>query len=71
MVFAAELEVDKKLSTKAGRHTFATFYLAKTKDITALKEILGHSDLRETLIYAHVLDESKQTGILCFNKFAG
>lgn len=67
---AAELEVRKNLSTKSGRHTFATIYLANTKDITSLKEILGHSDLRETLIYAHVLDETKQEGIICFNKFA-
>jgi integrase len=67
---AVELGVDKKLSTKSGRHTFATIYLANTKDLTALKEILGHSDLRETLIYAHVLDQSKQEGILCFNKFS-
>ncbi len=66
---AKELEVNKKISTKSGRHTFATYYLYKTKDITSLKEIMGHSDLRETLIYAHVLDESKQNGILCFNKF--
>ena len=67
---AAELGVKKKLSTKSGRHTFATYFLAKTKDLTSLKEILGHADIRETLVYAHVLDESKQEGILCFNKFA-
>ncbi len=66
---ASVLKIDKKLSTKSGRHTFATYFLSKTKDITSLKEILGHSDLRETLVYAHVLDESKQEGILCFNKF--
>lgn len=58
-----------KLSHKAGRHTFATFYLAKTKDLASLKEILGHSELRETLIYAHVLDESKQEGIKFFDEF--
>jgi site-specific recombinase XerD len=61
--------IDKDISNKTGRHTFATYYLAKTKDITSLKEILGHSELRETLIYAHVLDESKQEGITCFNSF--
>ena len=62
-------EIDKSLSHKVGRHTFATIYLRKTKDITSLKEILGHSELRETLIYAHVLDESKQEGIQVFNSF--
>jgi site-specific recombinase XerD len=61
--------IDKPISHKTGRHTFATYFLRKTKDLTALKEILGHSELRETLIYAHVLDESKQEGIACFNSF--
>jgi site-specific recombinase XerD len=62
-------EINKNISHKTGRHTFATIFLRKTKDLTSLKEILGHSELRETLIYAHVLDESKQEGIRCFDNF--
>ena len=66
----AELaEIDKNLTHKVGRHTFATIFLRKTKDIAALREILGHSDISETLVYAHVLEESKQEGIQCFNDF--
>lgn len=64
-----EIEDHDKISHKAGRHTFATYYLAKTKDLASLKELLGHSDLKETLIYAHVLDESKQEGIKHFDSF--
>ncbi|MDU1890891.1 MAG: site-specific integrase [Dysgonomonas sp.] len=66
---ATDIGIHKKLSHKAARHTFATYYLKKTKDLTSLKEILGHSELRETLIYAHVLDESKQEGIKTFDCF--
>lgn len=66
---AKQAGVDKPISCKAGRHTFATIYLKRTKDLASLKDILGHSELRETLIYAHVLDESKQEGILVFNDF--
>lgn len=61
--------IKKTLTTHQARHTFATIFLRKTKDITSLKEILGHSDLRETLVYAHVLNESKQEGVQCFNCF--
>lgn len=61
--------IDKSITHKVGRHTFATIFLRKTKDIAALREILGHSDISETLIYAHVLEESKQEGIQCFNGF--
>lgn len=64
-----DVKIEKKLSHKSGRHTFATFYLAKSKDLSSLREILGHSDIRETLIYAHVLEESKQEGIKHFNAF--
>lgn len=67
---AAEMEINKDITHKAGRHTFATYFLAKTKDITALQKILGHSSLSETMIYAHVLDESKQEGVKCFDGFA-
>lgn len=61
--------IGKNITHKVGRHTFATIFLRKTKDIASLKEILGHSDLKETLVYAHVLNESKQEGIQCFNNF--
>ena len=66
---AAIASIDKPITHKVGRHTFATIFLRKTKDIAALREILGHSDISETLIYAHVLEESKQEGIQCFNGF--
>lgn len=63
-------EIDKNLTLKVGRHTFATIYLRKTKDLSSLKEILGHSSLQETMVYAHVMDETKQEGIQCFNSFS-
>lgn len=55
---ANRIGIKKRLSCKAGRHTFATIFLQKSKDLATLKEILGHTDYRETLIYAHVLEES-------------
>lgn len=66
---ARNVGIDKALSCKAGRHTFATVFLQKTKDLTTLKEILGHSDIRETLIYAHILEESKHESVKIFNSF--
>lgn len=66
---SAEAEIGKALSLKAGRHTFATLFLKNTKDLAALKEILGHSSIQDTLIYAHILDDAKQAGIQSFNKF--
>ncbi|KAA6337757.1 Tyrosine recombinase XerD [termite gut metagenome] len=62
-------EIDKQITHKVGRHTFATIFLRRTKDLASLREILGHSTIKETLVYAHVLDESKQEGIKVFNTF--
>lgn len=39
------------------RHTFASHFLMRTKDIKSLQEILGHSDLKMTMRYSHLLKE--------------
>jgi len=68
-IIADLADVKKKITHKTGRHTFATFYLSKTTDLNSLKDILGHSDIRQTLIYAHVLEQNKSRGISSFNTF--
>lgn len=57
------------LSAKIGRHTFATIFLRKTRDINTLKEIMGHSNISQTLVYSHVLDQDRKEGIKVFNSF--
>ena len=66
---ATVAKIKKKLSAKYGRHTFATIFLRKTKDINALKEIMGHTNIKQTYVYAHVLDQDKQDGVSAFNSF--
>lgn len=61
--------IKSKLSAKYGRHTFATVFLRRTKDLNALKDIMGHTNIKQTLVYAHVLDQDKQDGISAFNSF--
>lgn len=36
------------------RHSYATFLLNKGVDIYKIKELLGHSDIRDTMKYAHM-----------------
>ncbi|MBR4593667.1 MAG: site-specific integrase [Bacteroidaceae bacterium] len=59
----ADAGISKKVTLKVARHTFATIFLRKTRDLAALKEIMGHSEFRETLVYAHVMEESKTEGV--------
>lgn len=64
---AAEIGIKKNVTASVGRHTFATYFLSQTRDINTLKDILGHSTLRQTLTYAHVLEDDKTKEIDCFN----
>ena len=53
--------INKPLSCKAGRHTFATRCLACGMDMKTLSEILGHSSVRITLeYYCHTSMEQKK-----------
>lgn len=63
-------KIDKNISCKTARHTFATIFYRHSKDLYALKEILGHSDLKDTMIYAHLLDDAKTEGMKAFDAFS-
>lgn len=49
-------KINKKLTTHVGRHTFATTFYRKTKDIYALKRMLGHSNIKHTMTYVHLVE---------------
>lgn len=45
------------------RHTAATWILKKTGNLKLTQQILGHSDIKTTTKYAHVLDDEKRQAL--------
>jgi len=51
--------IKKKITAHKLRHTFATYLLDLQVPLEVVQNLLGHSDIKSTMIYAHVTDRSR------------
>lgn len=60
--------INKAVSAKSARHTFATLYYQKNNgDLGTLSKLLGHTQISTTMIYAHIMKDSRVAGVSAFD----
>lgn len=52
--------INKEFTFHCFRHTYATLQLIKGTPITTLQKLLGHKDIKQTLVYAKIIEPMKR-----------
>lgn len=67
--YGLRANINKKISPHTLRHTYATEYYRRTKDIETLRRILGHSSITTTTIYITLANIEVENGMKSFKEF--
>lgn len=55
--------IKKDVHFHCGRHTFATLLVSSGVNIFTISKLMGHRDIKSTLVYAKVIDEEKEKAV--------
>ncbi|MDQ3108254.1 MAG: site-specific integrase [Bacteroidota bacterium] len=61
--WGTQAKLDHRMHFHLARHSYATMLLEQGNDITVVQQLLGHSDIRATMIYAHVSTGIKERAV--------
>lgn len=60
--------IKKNVTFHVARHSFATNYLRLGGKVEILQQILGHSNINETMIYVHIVQEEQDREIMIMDQ---
>lgn len=66
-ILTKQANIDKHVSFHISRHTWATRALKKGMSVDKVSKLMGHAALRETLIYAKIVNEELDKAMDVFN----
>lgn len=61
---AKSRNIKKKLTIHVARHSFATNFLRQGGKVEQLQRLLGHNNIRETMIYVHVVEQEQDESVM-------
>lgn len=64
----ALLKIHKNITFHVARHTFATCFLRAGGQVEKLQRLLGHSDIKQTMIYVHIVQADANSEIFLLDK---
>jgi len=65
---AKKAGIKKRVTSHVLRHSYATHLLEMGLDVMTLKDLLGHVDIKTTMVYLHVAQLDKYRGFSPFDK---